>query len=83
MLIRSLALAASLLPSFATATLAEYPDRPIRMIVPFPAGGVTDVVARVVAERLTADLGQQVQVDSKAGAGCWSAMPATAPCRTS
>ena len=52
-----------------TAARAEYPERPIRMIVPFPAGGVTDVVARLTAERLTADLGQQVIVDNKAGAG--------------
>jgi tripartite-type tricarboxylate transporter receptor subunit TctC len=54
---------------FATAAHAEYPERPIRMIVPFPPGGVTDVVARVTAERLTADLGQQVIVENKAGAG--------------
>jgi tripartite-type tricarboxylate transporter receptor subunit TctC len=53
----------------ATAARAEYPERPIRMIVPFPAGGVTDVVARLTAERLSADLGQQVIVDNKAGAG--------------
>jgi len=53
----------------ATGARAEYPERPIRVIVPFPAGGVTDVVARLAAERLTADLGQQVIVDNKAGAG--------------
>jgi tripartite-type tricarboxylate transporter receptor subunit TctC len=53
----------------ATAARAEYPERPIRLIVPFPAGGVTDVVARLTAERLGADFGQQVIVDNKAGAG--------------
>ncbi len=55
--------------SSITAARAEYPERPIRMIVPFPPGGVTDVVARLTAERMTADLGQQVIVENKAGAG--------------
>jgi tripartite-type tricarboxylate transporter receptor subunit TctC len=53
----------------ATTARADYPERPIRLVVPFPAGGVTDVVARLTAERLGADLGQQVIVDNKAGAG--------------
>jgi tripartite-type tricarboxylate transporter receptor subunit TctC len=67
--VRRLLLAALLALPFTTAARAEYPERPIRMIVPFPPGGVTDVVARVTAERLTADLGQQVVVENKAGAG--------------
>jgi tripartite-type tricarboxylate transporter receptor subunit TctC len=67
--VRRLLLAALLALPFTTAARAEYPERPIRMIVPFPPGGVTDVVARVTAERLTADLGQQVIVENKAGAG--------------
>ncbi len=64
-----LLLALALLASFVATARAEYPERPIRMIVPFPPGGVTDVVARLIAEKLTADLGQQVIVDNKAGAG--------------
>ncbi len=66
---RRLLLAALLALPFVPAARAEYPERPIRMIVPFPPGGVTDVVARLIAERLAADLGQQVIVENKAGAG--------------
>jgi tripartite-type tricarboxylate transporter receptor subunit TctC len=47
---------------------AAYPEKPIRMIVPWPAGGVTDVIARIVAERLGAALGQPVIVDNRGGA---------------
>jgi tripartite-type tricarboxylate transporter receptor subunit TctC len=67
--VKRLLLAALLALPFVPAARAEYPERPIRMIVPFPPGGVTDVVARLTAERLTADLGQQVIVENKAGAG--------------
>ncbi len=59
----------AVLAALVVPAWAEYPERPIRMIVPFPPGGVTDVVARLIAEKLTADLGQQVLVDNKAGAG--------------
>ena len=46
-----------------------YPAKPIRMIVPFPAGGATDIVARLVAQKLTDRIGQQVIVDNRGGAG--------------
>src|SRR5262245_56213293 len=52
----------------ATAAIA-YPDRPVRVIVPFPPGGGTDVVGRVIAERLSETLGKQFVVENRPGAG--------------
>jgi len=47
----------------------NYPNRPIKMIVPFPAGGTTDVVARLIAQRMSESMGQPVVIDNRAGAG--------------
>ena len=54
-------------PAIARAD-ARYPDRTIRLIVPFPAGGATDVMGRMFADKLTNQLGQTVIVDNKSGA---------------
>ena len=62
-------LAGSLLQGIgpAAAQTQTYPDRPIRMIVPFPAGGPTDGMARIVADRLGVVLGQSVVIENKGG----------------
>jgi tripartite-type tricarboxylate transporter receptor subunit TctC len=68
---RMLLTALGLLLALTTATAAQnYPTKPIRLIIPFPAGGSNDVVGRVIAGHLSERLGQQVVVDNRgAGAG--------------
>jgi tripartite-type tricarboxylate transporter receptor subunit TctC len=69
-LLSRLAVAAALLLVLAPRTFADdYPNRPVRLIIPFPPGGSNDVVGRLVAQQLSAKLGQQVYVDNRAGAG--------------
>ena len=55
--------------SAAFAQTASYPVKPIRLIIPYPPGGGTDIIARPLAQKLTENLGQQVIVDNRGGAG--------------
>ncbi|MDB5808966.1 MAG: extra-cytoplasmic solute receptor BugT [Betaproteobacteria bacterium] len=68
-LLQSLALlfAASVIAAFATA--ATFPEKTVRIIIPWPPGGSTDIVGRLLAAELTARLKQQVIIDNRAGAG--------------
>ncbi|MFM7533322.1 MAG: Bug family tripartite tricarboxylate transporter substrate binding protein [Rubrivivax sp.] len=63
------ALLAALLLPFAAIAQSWPSARPIRMVIPFPAGGATDIVGRTIAQRLSAALGQQIVIDNKPGAG--------------
>lgn len=85
MKLRPLLLAALLLASHgwcaAQSTLSAWPAKPITMIVPFPPGGLADLVARPVAEAMSRDLGQPVVIENKAGAGGGIGMGYTAKAR--
>jgi len=67
----SVALAAALLAASAAvaqASEAQWPQRPIRLIVPFPAGASTDIIARILAQKISQQLGQQMVIENRAGA---------------
>jgi tripartite-type tricarboxylate transporter receptor subunit TctC len=71
LLIAAVALATLLVPQFAGAQFAQaqnFPSRPVRIVVAFPAGGPTDFVGRVVADKMSTLLGQRVYIDNKPGA---------------
>src|SRR5258705_14006672 len=64
------ALAAALLPWPVSAQTADaWPSKPLRFILPFPPGGGTDILGRIIAERLTANLGQPAVTENRGGAG--------------
>ncbi len=69
-LLRAVATAVLVLVSGSSfAQTSTYPDKPIRFVVPYPPGGGTDVIARIVQDRLRAALGQQIVIDNRGGAG--------------
>jgi tripartite-type tricarboxylate transporter receptor subunit TctC len=71
-IVRNLAICAALFgtaPAVAPASAAGYPDHPVKIIVPFAAGGPTDVMARLLAQKLSDKLGQQFYIENLPGAG--------------
>ena len=65
----ALALAAASLPHAAPALAQAWPSKPITYVVPFPAGGTTDILARILGQKLGAALGTTIVVENKPGAG--------------
>ena len=68
-IIKAAGLALGFLLAASTALAQGFPNKPIRLVVPFPAGSATDLAARVVGQNLSTALGQPFVVDNKPGAG--------------
>ncbi len=69
LLLRAALLAAAMVSAVPAAIAQAYPNKPVKLIVPFAPGGFTDVVARILGQKLSASLGQQFVIENKAGAG--------------
>src|SRR5215212_6554879 len=67
-ILRAIALGAACLMSSAVVA-QQYPNKPVKIIIPFPAGGVTDLAGRLIAQKLSEKLGQQFYIENIAGAG--------------
>ena len=67
--LRAAAVAAAILSGVAAAEAADYPAHPITLVVPYAAGGGNDVIARIVAEKMSASLGQTIVIENRGGAG--------------
>jgi tripartite-type tricarboxylate transporter receptor subunit TctC len=69
--VHAIAAACALAGAAALPAAAQqaWPAHPVRLVVPFPASGATDLVARVVAQRMSQELGQQLVIDNRPGAG--------------
>src|SRR5947209_8361748 len=61
--------AALLSAAFSAPSFAQYPERPIHVLTPFPPGGAVDLVTRLVTDRMASNLGRSFVVEAKAGAG--------------
>ena len=77
-LLRPAAAAVALAVATAAPCAAQYPDKPIRLLLPFPAGGTVDLVARLVTAQMAEELGRPFVIENKAGAGGVIATDATA-----
>src|SRR5882762_3360056 len=66
---RAILVALSALLLVGTATAQDYPSHPVKIVVPFPAGGSNDIIARILAQKLTERNGQSFFVENRGGAG--------------